>query len=66
MHGAWVAFARDGDPGWPAYDDGRRAVMHFDEVSSVVDDPRGEERRLWEGNARRGGRGRRRLPRLHR
>jgi len=49
MHGAWVAFARDGDPGWPAYDDGRRPVMHFDEESSVLDDPGGDERRLWEG-----------------
>ena len=49
MHSAWVAFARDGDPGWPAYDDSRRPVMHFDEESSVLDDPRAEERRLWEG-----------------
>jgi para-nitrobenzyl esterase len=49
MHAAWVAFARDGDPGWPAYDDSRRPVMHFDEESSVLDDPRTEERRLWEG-----------------
>jgi len=48
MHGAWVAFARDGDPGWPVYDDSRRPVMHFDEESSVLDDPRGDERRLWE------------------
>ncbi|MDQ6794825.1 MAG: carboxylesterase/lipase family protein [Chloroflexota bacterium] len=49
MHRAWVAFATTGDPGWPMYDPGRRAVMRFDVPSQVVDDPAGEERRLWEG-----------------
>jgi para-nitrobenzyl esterase len=50
MHGRWVAFARDGDPGWPAYDPGRRAVLTFDSPSStVVDDPRADERALWDG-----------------
>ena len=50
VHRAWVAFARDGDPGWPAYDLERRATMRFDAGGSeVVDDPRAEERALWEG-----------------
>ncbi len=49
MHGAWVAFARTGDPGWPKYDLSRRATMRFDTTSEVVDDPRPAERALWEG-----------------
>jgi para-nitrobenzyl esterase len=49
MHGAWVRFARDGDPGWAAYDTSTRPVMRFDAESSVVEDPRGEQRQLWEG-----------------
>ena len=49
MHRAWVAFARTGDPGWETYDTARRTVMRFDAASGVVDDPDGEERRLWEG-----------------
>jgi para-nitrobenzyl esterase len=49
MHRAWVAFARTGDPGWEGYDAGRRTVKRFDAASGVVDDPDGEERRLWEG-----------------
>ena len=48
MHGAWVAFATTGDPGWPRYDPDRRATMRFDTVSRVVDDPRAFERGLWE------------------
>ncbi len=49
MHRAWVAFATSGDPGWPAYTAERRSVMRFGEPSSVVEDPRADERRLWEG-----------------
>jgi para-nitrobenzyl esterase len=49
MHAAWVAFARDGNPGWPRYDLMRRATMRFDTKSEVVDDPRANERVLWEG-----------------
>lgn len=37
MHGAWVAFATHGDPGWPLYAPGR-AAMHFDVVSQVRED----------------------------
>jgi carboxylesterase type B len=47
MHAAWVAFAANGDPGWPKYDLDRRATMRFDIKSEVVDDPRSAERALW-------------------
>jgi carboxylesterase type B len=49
MHAAWVAFIRDGDPGWAAYDDATRSTMRFDTTSAVVDDPHGAERALWAG-----------------
>jgi para-nitrobenzyl esterase len=49
MHAAWVAFATNGDCGWPKYDLSRRATMRFDVTSEVVDDPRSAERALWEG-----------------
>ena len=35
VHGAYVAFVRDGDPGWPAWD-GREAVMTWDTDSAVT------------------------------
>lgn len=49
MHAAWVAFATNGDPGWPKYDLSRRTTMRFDTTSEVVDDPRSVERKLWAG-----------------
>ena len=36
---AWIAFARTGDPGWPAYDLDRRATQRFDTTVETVDDP---------------------------
>jgi carboxylesterase type B len=48
MHRAWIAFAREGDPGWPAYDTTRRATMRFDVDSDVVDDPESTQRRAWD------------------
>ena len=53
MSGAWIAFARNGHPQtksipvWPAFDLKRRATMVFDRAVRVVDDPRGNERRLF-------------------
>jgi para-nitrobenzyl esterase len=53
MSERWIAFARTGNPNtphlpsWPTYDLTRRATMVFDNVSQVVDDPRGDERRLF-------------------
>ena len=36
VHGAYVAFVRDGDPGWPAWD-GEGSVMTWDTTSAVTD-----------------------------
>jgi para-nitrobenzyl esterase len=53
MADALVHFARSGapsDPGaqaWPRYDLDRRATMVFDDHTRIVEDPRGEERRLF-------------------
>ena len=55
MHGAWGAFVRtgvpqhEGLPQWPPYDVDRRATMQLDAESTVVPDPMGEQRRLWDG-----------------
>ena len=49
MHGAWIRFARTGDPGWPAYDLERRATQRFDTTLEILDDPLGAERELWAG-----------------
>jgi para-nitrobenzyl esterase len=47
MHAAWLAFARDGDPGWRAFDDSC-PVMIFNEPGGGDEaDPRGDERRIW-------------------
>ena len=48
MHRAWIAFARTGDPGWPAYEAPRRATMRFDRESELVDDPERPQREAWE------------------
>jgi para-nitrobenzyl esterase len=54
MQGALLAFARAGDPNyaemsrWEPYQPPRRQTMVFDVVSTLVDDPRGAERRLFE------------------
>jgi len=48
MARAWIAFAKGGNPGWPAYDTARRPTMVFDLQSRVEDDPFGAERRAWE------------------
>jgi len=54
MSGALLAFARSGNPNtkavppWPVYDLSRRQTMLFDVRSRVVDDPRGDERRMFE------------------
>jgi para-nitrobenzyl esterase len=54
MSEALLAFARTGNPNnphiphWPTYDLSRRATMLFDRVAKVGDDPRGDERRMFE------------------
>lgn len=55
MSGAWLAFARTGDPNhpglqrWQAYEVGRRSTMIFGPESGIVDDPDAEERQIWRG-----------------
>lgn len=53
MSRAWTAFVATGDPGWPAYTSGRRAVARFGSGArpgrEVIDDPRGDLRELWDG-----------------
>lgn len=49
---AWLATAHSGRPGhddleWPAYDSERRATCILDRAPSVLDDPGGEIRQLW-------------------
>jgi para-nitrobenzyl esterase len=48
MAKTWLAFARTGNPGWPAYSTAERPTMVFDTVSRVEKDPLGDERKLWE------------------
>ncbi len=52
VSGAWVAFARTGNPnhrylqGWEPFDDVRRATMILNDQCRLVDDPYGKEQRL--------------------
>jgi para-nitrobenzyl esterase len=47
MHGAWVRFVTDGDPGWSRYDAGTRQVMVYAEPSAAREDPLLVEREAW-------------------
>lgn len=49
MQAAWTAFARDGEPGWPAHDDQQRLTRLFDtgERGGVRAYPEESSRRLW-------------------
>jgi para-nitrobenzyl esterase len=52
VSGAWVAFARTGNPNhpdipnWPAFDNTHRATMILDNECRAVNDPYGEEQRM--------------------
>jgi para-nitrobenzyl esterase len=48
MRAAWVSFAAHGDPGWPAYDTGRRLIQRFDTSSTVVAYPEELSRVIWQ------------------
>jgi para-nitrobenzyl esterase len=48
MHGAWVAFATSGDPGWERYGDARN-VRRFATTVATEADLRGDTRELWTG-----------------
>jgi para-nitrobenzyl esterase len=47
MHAAWIAFARDGDPGWRTFDDTYPVMVFEADGGGVQQDPRGKERRSW-------------------
>ncbi|MFF4788220.1 hypothetical protein ACFY2M_00220 [Streptomyces sp. NPDC001276] len=49
MHTAWLTFAKTGNPGWPTYDTTTRTTMVLTEAPTPENDPRNEERLLWEG-----------------
>lgn len=49
MHAAWIAFAVDGDCGWPKYEPIRRPTMRFDTAPKIADDPLAVELALWKG-----------------
>jgi para-nitrobenzyl esterase len=52
MHAAWVAFVRDGTPGWAPYEAGRRTVRVFGGSrgpGAVEHDPLSTRRELWNG-----------------
>jgi para-nitrobenzyl esterase len=49
MMDAWIAFARSGDPGWPAYDAERRATRLFDRADQLGHAPHDPERAAWDG-----------------
>jgi para-nitrobenzyl esterase len=50
MHETWTAFLKGEAPKWPEYDAARRTTMIYGQggSTSVVSDPRGDERRLWD------------------
>jgi para-nitrobenzyl esterase len=54
MSEMWTTYARTGHPGakgqpaWPAYTLETRATMQIDAQCKVIDDPFGEERKMWE------------------
>jgi para-nitrobenzyl esterase len=47
MHGAWVDFARTGDPGWPLYTPSERVSQRFDSDIELTFDDRRAERLVW-------------------
>lgn len=54
MSEMWTTYARTGHPAakgqpeWPAYNTETGATMEIDTACKVVDDPFGEERKMWE------------------
>ena len=49
VHRVWVDFITGGDPGWAAYDPGRRTTGLLASAVDAADDPAGDERALWDG-----------------
>jgi para-nitrobenzyl esterase len=48
IRAAWIAFAADGDPGWPAYDAEQRLVQLLDTRPAVTAYPEEASRLLWQ------------------
>ncbi|WP_030296185.1 carboxylesterase/lipase family protein [Streptomyces katrae] len=48
MRAAWTSFAAHGDPGWPAYDTGRRLARLFDTRPAVTAYPEDASRLIWQ------------------
>ena len=46
-HAAWVAYARDGDPGWERYDTSRPVMVFDGDGASLTHDLRADERKIW-------------------
>ena len=46
MRAAWIAFATNGDPGWPTFDSG--LVQIFDTEPVVAPYPEVESREIWQ------------------
>ncbi|KAL0481315.1 carboxylesterase 2 [Acrasis kona] len=53
MQGAWITFARSGNPGakWPQYNTNSREAYVFNDQDTVVHDINGTLRALWEGSS---------------
>ncbi|HEX2484686.1 MAG TPA: carboxylesterase/lipase family protein [Myxococcota bacterium] len=49
MMDAWLRFAASADPGWPAYEPSRRVTRVFGRSFATDEDPRSDERRVWDG-----------------
>jgi para-nitrobenzyl esterase len=49
MHGVWVSFITGGAPGWSPYTTDERTTALLTDKITVVDDPSGDERALWDG-----------------
>lgn len=49
LHGRWVAFARDGDPGWPEYGAGAAVSRVFDQESRDETGRHDADLRIWAG-----------------
>ncbi|MFI8941636.1 carboxylesterase/lipase family protein [Streptomyces syringium] len=51
IRGAWAAFARHGDPGWPRHTADRRSTRLLDAEVRTAPYPQERSRRIWEGHA---------------
>ena len=49
VHGAWIAFARTGNPGWERYAEPSRVARRFGIASETTSDDRSAEREVWAG-----------------